>query len=56
MKPKRKKPNLIKDLLRVARKESRETEIKAHGKSINRPKAQKSPKTYKRVKKVYLDE
>lgn len=56
MKPKKKKPNLIKDLLKIARKESRETEIKAHGKSINRSKVQISPKAYKRVKNVSLDE
>jgi len=34
MKPKKKKINPIKDALKAARKESREDEIKAHGKPV----------------------
>lgn len=56
MKKSKKKQNIIKDVLKQARKESREAEIKAHGKPINRTKIQTSPKAYKRVKKVNLDE
>lgn len=48
--------DLIKDVLKQARKESREAEIKAHGKPINRTKVQTSPKAYKRIKRVDLDE
>lgn len=54
MKKSKKKNNIIKDALKQARKESREAEIKAHGKPINRTKIQASPKVYKRVKKVDL--
>ncbi|NLO71075.1 MAG: hypothetical protein GX102_09115 [Porphyromonadaceae bacterium] len=53
---KKRKQNIIKDILKQARKESREAEIKAHGKPINRTKIQKSIKAYKRNKRVDLDE
>lgn len=50
------KKNIIRDILKQARKESREAEIKAHGKLINHRKVQASRKTYKRNKRVDLDE
>ncbi len=56
MKKNKKKQNIIKDALKKARKESREDEIKAHGKPVNRTKIQTSPKAYKRIKKVNLDD
>ena len=56
MKKSKKEQNIIKDVLKQTRKESREAEIKAHGKPINRTKVQTSPKAYKRKKKVDLDE
>lgn len=56
MKPKRRKPNLVKDALKQIRKENRENEIKAHGKPISRTIIQKSSKTYKRDKRVDLDD
>lgn len=56
MKKGKRKQNIIKDVLKQARKESREAEIKAHGKPINRTKIQASSKAYKRNKKVNLYE
>ena len=38
------------------RKESREAEIKAHGKPINHSTKETSPKAYKRDKKDYRSE
>ncbi len=40
MKKSKRKNNIIKDALKQARKESREAEIKAHGKPINHTKIQ----------------
>ena len=48
--------DLIKDLLKEVRKESREAEINAHGKPINKTKVETSPKVYKRNKKVDIEE
>ena len=56
MKPKKKKINPIRDILKAARKESREDEINAHGKPINKTKVETSHKVYKRNKKVDIEE
>ena len=40
MKPKKKKINPIRDILKAARKESRDDEINAHGKPINKTKVE----------------
>jgi len=53
---KKRKQNIIKDVLKKARKDSREAEIRAHGKPVNRTKVQALPKAYKRNKNVDLDE
>lgn len=46
----------MKDVIRLMRKESREAEIKAHGKPINRSMKEISPKAYKREKKDFRSE
>lgn len=56
MKPKKKKINPIRDILKAARKESRDDEINAHGKPIHKTKVETSPKVYKRNKKVDIEE
>ena len=56
MKQKKKKNDQIKDIIKSARKQSREDEIKAYGKPISHQKVEESKKTYKRLKKVNLDE
>jgi 16S rRNA U1498 N3-methylase RsmE len=56
MKRKKKKNDQIKDIIKSARKQSREDEIKAHGKPISLQKVAESKKTYKRYKKVNTDE
>lgn len=50
MKQKKKKVNLIKDALKAARKESREEEIKAHGKLILHTKVVQPKNKYNRRK------
>ena len=50
MKPKKKKINPIKDVLKAARKESREDEIKAHGKPVLHTKVVQSKNKYNRRK------
>lgn len=52
MKPKKKKSHPIKDILKLARKESREAEIKAHGKPIHHTKVATSKTIYRRDKRV----
>ena len=56
MKRKKNKNDQIKDIIKSARKQSREDEIKAFGKPILHQKVEESKKTYKRLKKVNLDE
>ncbi|VBB46909.1 conserved hypothetical protein [uncultured Paludibacter sp.] len=56
MKRKKKKNDQIKDIIKSARKQSREDEINAHGKPILYQKIETSKKKYKRIKKVDLDE
>lgn len=56
MKSKKKNSNPIKDILKTVRKESREAEIKAHGKPIRQSKVAESKTAYKRNKRVNLDE
>jgi hypothetical protein len=56
MKRKKNKNDQIKDIIKSARKQSREDEIKAHGKPILHQKVETSKKTYKRLKKVNDDE
>lgn len=56
MKRKKNKNNQIKDIIKSARKQSREDEIKAHGKPISYQKVAETKKAYKRLKKVNLDE
>ena len=51
MKPKKKKINTIKDVLKAARKESREDEIKAHGKPVLHTKVVQPKNKYNRGKK-----
>ena len=50
MKPKKKKINTIKDVLKAARKESREDEIKAHGKPVLHTKVVQPKNRYNRRK------
>ena len=52
---KKRKHNLIKDVLKTARKESRDAEIKAHGKLIYHTKIVQSKKEYNRRKKAEND-
>ena len=56
MKRKKSKNQVVKDVKRLMRKESREAEIKAHGKPINRSMNEISPKAYKREKKDFRSE
>lgn len=56
MKRKKEKYQVVKDVLKLMRKESREAEIKAHGKPINHSTKETSPKAYKRDKKDYRSE
>ncbi|MGC3978491.1 MAG: hypothetical protein QM751_09865 [Paludibacteraceae bacterium] len=53
---KKKKNDQIRDIIKSARKLSREDEIKAHGKPILHEKVEVSKKIYKRLKKVNLNE
>ena len=55
MKPKKKKVNPIKDVLKAARKESREEEIKAHGKLILHTKVVQPKNKYNRRKNKKID-
>ena len=55
MKQKKKKVNLIKDALKAARKESREEEIKAHGKLILHTKVVQPKNKYNRGKNKKID-
>ena len=55
MKPKKKKVNPIKDALKAARKESREEEIKAHGKLILHTKVVQPKNKYNRGKNKKID-
>ena len=55
MKPKKKKINPIKDVLKAARKESREEEIKAHGKLILHTKVVQPKNKYNRGKNKKID-
>ena len=55
MKPKKKKVNPIKDVLKAARKESREEEIKAHGKLILHTKVVQPKNKYNRSKNKKID-
>ena len=55
MKPKKKKVNPIKDALKAARKESREEEIKAHGKLILHTKVVQPKNKYDRSKNKKID-
>ncbi len=48
--PKKKKNSPIKDALKAVRKESREEEIKAHGKSVLHTKVVQSKNKYNRRK------
>ena len=52
---KKRKHNLIKDVLKTARKESRDAEIKAHGKLIYHTKIVQSKKGYNRRKGAEKD-
>lgn len=57
MKPKKKKlSKTVQDILKAARKESREAEIKAHGKPIKQFSIEESPKKYKRSKQIDISE
>ena len=55
MKPKKKKINTIKDVLKAARKESREDEIKAHGKPVLHTKVVQPKNKYNLGKREKLD-
>ena len=55
MKPKKKKINPIKDILKAARKESREDEIKAHGKPVLHTKVVQPKNKYNRGKNKKID-
>ena len=55
MKPKKKKINTIKDVLKAARKESREDEIKAHGKPVLHAKVVQPKNKYNRGKNKKID-
>ncbi|MFV0392108.1 MAG: hypothetical protein ACK5KP_09545 [Paludibacteraceae bacterium] len=50
MKKRKKKENIVKSVLKQARKESRESEIRTHGKPVNYQKIATSKKTYNRKK------
>lgn len=52
MKQRNKKNKEIQDILKSTRKQSRDEEIKAHGKPILFKKVEESKKKYKRIKKV----
>ena len=55
MKPKKKKINPIKDVLKAARKESSEDEIKAHGKPVLHTKVAQPKNKYNRGKNKKID-
>ena len=55
MKPKKKKINPIKDVLKATRKESREDEIKAHGKPVLYTKVVQPKNRYNRRKNKKID-
>ena len=55
MKPKKKKVNPIKDVLKAARKESRDEEIKAHGKLVLHTKVVQPKNKYNRSKNKKID-
>ncbi len=55
MKTKKKKFNPIKDALKAARKESRENEIKAHGKPVLHTKVVQPENKYNRRKNKKID-
>lgn len=46
----------IRDIIKAARRKSREEEIKTYGKSISHTKINDSKKIYRRNKKVDIDE
>lgn len=50
MKKRKRKENIVKIILKQARKESRETEIRTHGKPINYNRVVPSKRTYNRKK------
>ncbi len=54
---KRKKSNteVVKDIIKVVRKQNREEEIRLYGKPLPKNKIQPSKKIYKRDKKVNLN-
>lgn len=55
MKPKKKKINPIKDVLKAARKESHEDEINAHGKPVLHTKVVQPKNRYNRGKSKKID-
>ena len=55
MKPKKKKINPIKDILKAARKDSRENDIKAHGKPVLHTKVAQHKNRYNRGKNKKID-